>query len=225
MPDIDQDSNTCFPTSTANLLYWFGENGYPALLSKDTDATARQRNLIAKLLVHTNGTFKNGTEFAAMTKGLSSFFKAHNIDAKVTYRGLGGDAFSGLDWFERNSEDNVGFILCLAYVHKKGANSYLSAAPLGHCVTLLRYHDGVAAILDPAHAEGETGRRTLRLIPVSQIKTSGATIPMLFEVSGMPLEGSHADTVLLDGAVCIELPPVANTDAPVVAGQKPAITP
>ena len=38
MPDLAQVDQTCLPTSTANLMIWFGKHGYPKLiLSGDTE--------------------------------------------------------------------------------------------------------------------------------------------------------------------------------------------
>src|ERR1700683_2197804 len=32
MPDLGQQDQTCLPTSTANLIVWFGTHGYPKLI-------------------------------------------------------------------------------------------------------------------------------------------------------------------------------------------------
>ena len=32
MPDLSQEEQTCLPTSTANLIIWFGTHGYPKLI-------------------------------------------------------------------------------------------------------------------------------------------------------------------------------------------------
>jgi hypothetical protein len=33
MPDLSQIEQTCLPTSTANLIIWFGNHGYPKLIA------------------------------------------------------------------------------------------------------------------------------------------------------------------------------------------------
>ena len=40
MPDLAQEEQTCLPTSTANLIVWFGTHGYPKLIVPGDSAIA-----------------------------------------------------------------------------------------------------------------------------------------------------------------------------------------
>ncbi len=227
MPDLDQEENTCFPAAASNIIYWFGENGYPNLLPAAVTGENRHRRLFTKLLVHCNVSYRLGTKFEVMTTGLSNFFKEQGYnDVKVSYRGFGGAAFSGPEWFEKNGQDNVGFILCIDYVKKTGDREYSVAESLGHCISLLTYSDNVAVILDPAHSAEERGRYTFRFQPVRNARLTDSrgtyALPLVYELPGAPLGFRPAQAAILTGAICIEMPPLAVSPGPTQAvGQKP----
>lgn len=227
MPDLDQEENTCFPAAASNVIYWLGANGYPDLLPTVPAGESRHRRLFNQLLVHCNVSYRLGTRFDTMTSGLTSFFKEHGYkDVKITYQGYGGAKFSGPAWFEKNTQDNVGFILCIDYVKKAGPGEFTSAANLGHCVSLLTYDDNVAVILDPAHAVDARSRYTLRFQPVinARLKAHNRvyTLPLVYELPGVPLGGHDVDTAILTGAICIEMPPPNAVPPPAQAvGEKP----
>lgn len=227
MPDLDQEENTCFPAAASNIIYWFGENGYPKLLPAVVEGESRHRRLFTKLLVHCNVSYRMGTKFDIMTTGLSNFFKEQGYnDVKVSYRGFGGAPFAGPEWFEKNSQDNVGFILCIDYVKKTGDKDYSEAESLGHCISLLTYSDNVAVILDPAHKPDERGRYTFRFQPVRNARLTDSrgsyVLPVVYELPGAPLGFRPAQAAILTGAICIEMPPLATSPGPTQAvGQKP----
>lgn len=227
MPDLDQEENTCFPAAASNIIYWFGENGYPKLLPAVVEGESRHRRLFTKLLVHCNVSYRMGTKFDIMTTGLSNFFKEQGYnDVKVSYRGFGGAPFTGPEWFEKNSQDNVGFILCIDYVKKTGDKDYSEAESLGHCISLLTYSDNVAVILDPAHSPDERSRYTFRFQPVRNARLTDSRgsymLPLVYELPGAPLGFRPAQAAILTGAICIEMPPLATSPGPTQAvGQKP----
>lgn len=227
MPDFYQDENTCFPAAASNLICWFGQNGYPKLLADDLPASERHKRLFTQLLVNCNVSYKNGTRYSQMAKGLTAFFKEHGYpDAKVSYQGFGGTQFSDPRWLERNSQDNAGFILCIDYVRRKPGREYVNAEDLGHCITLVTYSDSVAVILDPAHGPDERSRYTVRLQPIRDARFTNSygswSMPLVYELDGVPLGYRPADTAILTGAFCIELPTPATSAPPAQAvGQKP----
>jgi hypothetical protein len=211
MPDIDQDENTCFPAACSNLIYWFGENGYPKLLSEVATPAERQRKLIAELLVNCQATFKVGTDMDSMTSGLAKFFKSKRYPAaRVSYRGLPEKPVKDLALLDLNGREDTGFILCLAYLRKKG-NEYSLWA--GHAVTLMRYEKGVAVVLDPAHASGDGGRKTVRFQPLTNFSFTASerrvSEPIGYEMQGLRLPDDSPGLALLVGVVMIEMPPVS----------------
>lgn len=227
MPDLDQEENTCFPAAASNVIYWLGENGYPKLLPPVVAGENRHRRLFNQLLVHCNVSYRFGTKFETMAKGLAAFFKEHGYDnVRISYQGFGGAPLSGTGWFEKNAQDNVGFILCIDYVNKKGEKEFADTESLGHCVSLLTYDNNVAVILDPAHDVGTRSRFTFGFQPVrnARFTDSHGSYPMnlLYELSGAPTNSHPANAVILTGAICIEMPPPEAVSPPTpTLGQKP----
>lgn len=212
MPDIDQDSSTCFAAAASNVIYWLGQNGYPNILVSPSvaDATISQRELITQIMVQCKTTFSKGTQGANEISGLTQFFKDHGYQARVTARGLDSNQpLNDLHWFEKNANDNVVFILCMAFVKKGAGHQYTADQDAGHAVSLLSYSHEVAVIHDSAHESGELGRRTFRFTPVSnatiRAKEGSETVPLVYELDGMRLP-PDTDAAILDEAICIEMP-------------------
>lgn len=213
MPDLPQVEQTCLPTSTANLIIWFGRHGYPKLISPGATEDERELHTVHRIMNETHARFDFGTRMDAVTDGIEKYIRGAGYDCEVEYRGLDGNgpAFTQ-DWLEENDNSNKGFILLLAYGHLDLPNgTFTPTWNAGHAVTLVNAEPGLLLIHDPAHNEDEPGRKILTprsLSEVTWIDPAGAhSASGLLLLSGSLLEAPPGSQVLLIGAVGITMHP------------------
>lgn len=161
MPDLRQVDNTCFPTAAANLIYWFGKNGYPNLLPKSETEELMRERLVLRLIIASQTTFKTGTEFSKLCEGLSQYITQCGYRNVVFYKGLGSDEEFSIKELARTAHSDKGFILCVGVYKNDYRNHLVPAVGENHCLTVMEYHDTFCVALDPAHAKGESGKRAL----------------------------------------------------------------
>jgi hypothetical protein len=235
MPDLSQEEQTCLPTSTTNLIVWFGLHGYPKLIVKGDSATNGYIHTVHALMTAVSATYQMGTRTDAITYGIEKYVRDAGYSCDVEYRGLDWSlakfpeivkdpdddkykpyqttpvAFSQ-DWLQGNDDPNKGFILLLAYVSlDRGTNTFRDALNAGHAVTLVNAEPNMILIHDPAHYDDEPGRKILtpEVLTGGSFALPGYNAP----VSGlMLLSGTLMDTppdagILLTGAVCVTMHP------------------
>jgi hypothetical protein len=211
MPDLAQVDQTCLPTSTANLMIWFGKHGYPKLILSGEDADERANHTVHVIMADTGARYDIGTEMEAVTTGLEAYIHRAGYSGEVEYRGLEGKGtpFTS-DWLQENDDPNKGFILLLTYCnYHRESNSFSEAWNAGHAVTLVNAEPGLLLIHDPAHDSSETGRKIITPIPLKDGTFFDGDKPLsvagLLMLSGSLLEAPPHSDVMLTGAVCITL--------------------
>ena len=118
------------------------------------------------------------------------------------------------DWLQNNDNPNKGFILLLAYCkYNRASNVFTNALNAGHAVTLVNAEPDMILIHDPAHYNDEPGRKiltpTVLTGGVFQLPGYDAPLSGLMLLSGTLLDTPPDAEVLLTGAVCISMHPVA----------------
>jgi len=213
MPDLAQVDQTCLPTSTANLIIWFGHHGYPKLIMDGATEDERELRTVHRIMADTDADFDFGTNRDKVPSGIEKFIHDAGYACDVEYRGLWckGSSFSP-DWLKENDDPNKGFILLLNYCHSNPqSQTYDNAYNAGHAVTLVNAESDLLLIHDPAHEDDETGRKIVTPYPLtsglwrdSREQTSVAGLMLL---SGSLLEGPPDSEVMVTGAVCITMHP------------------
>ena len=238
MPDLSQEEQTCLPTSTANLIIWFGTHGYPKLIVKGDSTEDGYIHTVHAIMAATHANYDLGTRTDAITYGIHKYIVDAGYGCDVEYRGLDwsmakytnlvkdtdGDLFRKdfkppspftQDWLQENSDPNKGFVLLLAYVRFDASkNTFTDAIRAGHAVTLVNAEPNMILVHDPAHYNDEPGRKIL----TPEVLTGGtfclpnynADVAGLMLLSGSELEAPPASGVLLTGAVCITMQPDAG---------------
>lgn len=221
MPDIPQIEQTCLPTSTANLMAWFGKHGYPKLIPAGVNEDEKELHLVHLLMADTGARFDWGTQMTAITTGISKYIKDAGYDCEIEYRGLEARKPFTQDWLKENDQPNKGFILLLAYVRVGDSPSgvvFTRALNAGHAVTLVNAEPDMILIHDPAHENDETGRKILtpQLIPSGYLQDVGTHEPVsgLLLLSGSLMEAPPGSEIMLTGAVCITLHPPGGSKTP-----------
>jgi hypothetical protein len=211
MPDLAQVDQTCLPTSTANLMIWFGKHGYPKLILSGPTEDERADHTIHRIMADTGARYDIGTEMDAVTTGLEAYIHRAGYGGEVEYRGLEGkgEPFTS-DWLQENDDPNKGFILLLTYcTYHRESNSFSEAWNAGHAVTLVDSEPGMLLIHDPAHESSETGRKIITPFPLKDGTFLDEGKPLsvagLLMLSGSLLEAPPNSEVMLTGAVCITL--------------------
>ncbi len=185
MPDLSQEEQTCLPTSTANLIVWFGTHGYPKLIVKGDSKDDGYIHTVHALMTATNARYDFGTRTDAITYGIQKYIRDAGYSCDVEYRGLDwsqakfpeivkdeeGEKYKmdmktpgafTQDWLQGNDDPDKGFILLLAYTRfDRGSNTFKSAINAGHAVTLVNAEPNLILIHDPAHYNDEPGRKIL----------------------------------------------------------------
>ncbi len=234
MPDLAQIDQTCLPTSTANLMLWFGKHGYPKLVLPGASDDERADHTVHMLMADTGARYDLGTEMDQVTRGIESYIHRAGYNCEVEYRGIDGRSgpFSQ-HWLQQNDDPNTGFVLLLTYCRYDPRNDVFSDAwKAGHAVTLVNSQPDFLLIHDPAHQSDETGRKiiTPRVLTRGSFLDDGQQVPVsgLMMLSGSLLEAPPRSEVMLSGAVCITLhkegpPSGAPSSGPnaVVAGTAP----
>jgi hypothetical protein len=246
MPDLNQEEETCLPTSTTNLIVWFGQHGYPKLIQPGDSDDDGYIHTVHAVMAETDARYDLGTRTDAITSGIARYIRDAGYNCDVEYRGLDwtkvkftdivkdGDAdkykdfnnatpqtFSQ-DWLSSNSDPNTGFILLLAYVNFDQANNSFSyAINAGHAVTLVDAQADTLLIHDPAHWGSMPGRKVItpQALTGGVLRLPGYNAPVdgLLLLTGSELEAPEDATVMLTGAVCITLHPNKPADAVVSA--------
>jgi len=212
MPDLAQIEQTCLPTSTANLIIWFGKHGYPKLLLSGATSDDRDLHVVHGIMMDTNARFDLGTRPDTIATGIEKYIREAGYDCDVEYRGLGGKKPFTQDWLKENDDPNKGFILLLAYMHVEynpGGVIFSPALNMGHAVTLVNAEPDMILIHDPAHENDETGRKiiTPEPIPEGTLQEVGASEPVagLLLLKGSLLGAPPDSEVMLTGAVCVTM--------------------
>ncbi|HEX4141520.1 MAG TPA: hypothetical protein VHY09_14320 [Candidatus Methylacidiphilales bacterium] len=236
MPDLAQEEQTCLPTSTTNLIVWFGKHGYPKLIVPgDSDDDGFIHTLHA-IMEETNARYDFGTRTDAITGGIANYIRNAGYSCDVEYRGIDwnkvkvadvikdedADKYKDFDsktpepfsqdWLSSNGDPSKGFILLLAYVNfDRVTNSFSSAINAGHAVTLVDAEPETILIHDPAHYDSLPGRKVLTpdLLTAGVWHLPGYNAPVsgLMLLSGSDLETPGDAVVMLTGAVCVTMHP------------------
>jgi hypothetical protein len=242
MPDLGQEEQTCLPTSTSNLIVWFGLHGYPKLIKPGDSADDGFIHTVHGIMTETNARYDFGTRTDAITGGIAKYIRDAGYNCDVEYRGLDwtkvkrsdfikdydADRYkefntnppSGFtqDWFNSNSDPNKGFILLLAYVKiDPTTNSFHYAINAGHAVTLVDAEPETLLIHDPAHYNSMPGRKivTPQALTGGTLRLPGYDAPVdgLLLLGGSELESPPDSVILLTGAVCVTMHPAAPPGA------------
>jgi hypothetical protein len=235
MPDLGQEEQTCLPTSTSNLIVWFGQHGYPKLIVAGDNADDGFIHTVHAIMTDTDARYDLGTRTDAITYGISKYIRDAGYSCDVEYRGLDwsqvkfpqivkdeeGDKYKAdettpspftQDWLQENSDPNKGFILLLAYcTFDRASNSFRDAINAGHAVTLVNAEPDMILIHDPAHYNDEPGRKILtpEVLTGGTFQLPGYNAPVsgLLLLTGSELEAPPEAGVMLTGAVCITMHP------------------
>jgi hypothetical protein len=238
MPDIGQEEQTCLPTSTANLIVWFGTHGYPKLIVPGDSADDNYTHTVHALMTDTHATYQLGTRTEAITYGIGKYIRDAGYSCDVEYRGLDWsqakypdivkdpdeDLYKPYektpspftqDWLQENDDPNKGFILLLAYVaFNQSTNTFTDAINAGHAVTLVNAEPDMILIHDPAHYEDEPGRKILTPQPLTggtfQLPGYNAPLGGLMLLSGTLMDTPPDAGILLTGAVCVTMHPTSE---------------
>jgi hypothetical protein len=244
MPDLAQEEQTCLPTSTANLIVWFGTHGYPKLIVPGDSADNGYIHTVHRIMDATDASYQLGTRTEAITYGIAKYIKDAGYGCDVEYRGLDwsqakypqivddklADKYKEFqktpqpftqNWLNENDDPSKGFILMLAYVSfDRTSNSFRDAINAGHAVTLVNAEPDMILIHDPAHYNDEPGRKILtpELLTGGTFQLPGYAAPVsgLMLLSGSLLEAPFDAGVLLTGAVYVTMHPV-NSNSTVIA--------
>jgi hypothetical protein len=222
MPDLSQIEQTCLPTSTANLIIWFGKHGYPKLIEKGDTVDNGYLHTVHRIMTDTDARFDWGTQTKTITTGIDKYIKEAGYAGDVEYRGLEGTKPFTQDWLQENDDPNKGFILLLAYIrvqYNPGNVLFSPVLNVGHAVTLVNAEPDMILIHDPAHENDETGRKiiTPQSIPQGTLEEVGTShsVAGLLLLSGSLLGAPPDSQVMLTGAVCVTMHPPGDPKAPV----------
>jgi hypothetical protein len=242
MPDLGQEEQTCLPTSTTDLIVWFGKHGYPKLIKTGDSADDGYIHTLHAIMEKTNARYDFGTRTDAITGGIADYIRDAGYACDVEYRGLDWnqvktpDVFKdpdaakykdfdsktpegfSQDWLATNSDPTKGFILLLAYVNfDRNTNSFSPAINAGHAVALVDFEPDTILINDPAHHESLPGRKVLTpdMLTGGVLHLPGYNAPVagLMLLNGTELWTPLESTAMLTGAVCVTMHP----DQPAVA--------
>src|SRR5277367_6072634 len=71
MPDLGQEEQTCLPTSTANLIVWFGLHGYPRLIVPGDSKEDGFIHTVHAIMTATRANYDFGTRTEGITYGIN----------------------------------------------------------------------------------------------------------------------------------------------------------
>ena len=246
MPCLSQQEETCLPTSTANLMVWFGLHGYPNLIKKGDDSSDDYIHTVHAMITAVHATYQMGTDTVAITYGIQKYIREAGYSADVEYRGIDWSplenhdiikdpyldeyrkayrtpaAFSA-DWLQQNDDPNKCFILLVVYARYNPETGDFSNPFAGHAVTLVNAEPDTIVIHDPANDAGYPGRKIL----TPMLLTGGTFNGPGFHAStaGLMILDAPVDemwrpddcVILLTGAVCVTMHPDSN-DTSLVKG-------
>lgn len=233
MPDLGQQEQTCLPTSTANLIIWFGTHGYPNLIVKGDDRDDDFEHTVHAIMAATKAEYRLGTRTGGIMTGIRKYITDAGYGCDVEYRGLdwGMGEFSEVvhdkngkaflkdfkppksftqDWLKENDDPNKGFILMLAYCsYDKEKDTFTNALGFGHAMTLVNAAPNMILVHDPAHDRNESGRKILtpQTLTSGTFRLPGLNLPVagLVLLSGSQLQAPPETGVVLSGAICITM--------------------
>ncbi len=224
MPDLEQTKNNCVPTSAANLMLWFGENGFPQLMTvrakdgKAENTESVDEGVIRALVQRTKSDDKTGTPSDQMCSGLAKYVHDAGYGCTITYRGLLTSKRFDLKWLDENRNHNTGFLLLFAYVkYDDGAKGYKTSADFGHAVTLVAATENGLLVNDPQHVSGQDGKRFLEVTVDDDSvwrEETGKIVAKhpLFVFNGEKLEAPPGSRAILTGAIRIVLLPNVESE-------------
>jgi hypothetical protein len=245
MPDLAQEEQTCLPTSTANIIVWFGLHGYPKLIQPGDSKEDGYIHTVHRIMDSTDASYQMGTRTEAITYGIAKYIHDAGYGCDVEYRGLDWSqakfpnnivddkqankykAFQKTpvpftqDWLQGNNDANKAFLLLLAYVtFDRGTNTFHDAINAGHAVTLVNAEPDMILIHDPAHYGDEPGRKILtpEVLTGGSFQLPGYAAPVsgLMLLSGSLLDGPEDSMILLTGSVCVTMHPI-NDNSTIIA--------
>ena len=88
MPDLAQEEETCLPTSTTNLIVWFGTHGYPKLIVPGDSDDDGYIHTIHAVMAETDARYDMGTRTDAITGGIAKYIRDAGYNCDVEYRGI-----------------------------------------------------------------------------------------------------------------------------------------
>ena len=251
MPDLGQEEQTCLPTSTANLIVWFGTHGYPKLIVPGDSEDDGYIHTVHAIMAYTNARYDLGTRTDAITGGIAKYIRDAGYGCDVEYRGLDwsmvkfpqvvkdydAEKYKNFnlkpvpftqDWLSENSDPQKGFILLLAYCRfDQTTNAFTDAIHAGHAVTLVDAQPDTLLIHDPAHWEDRPGRKiiTPEQLTGGVFELPGYNAPVngLLLLSGSLLDKPPGSVVMMTGALCITMHP-RNQGGAVIASMGGAPT-
>jgi hypothetical protein len=238
MPDLSQEEQTCLPTSTANLIIWFGTHGYPKLIVNGDSRDDNYAHTVHRIMDATKATYQLGTRTDAITYGIKQYIRNAGYDCDVEYRGIDwslakypqiiedqdGEKYKEdfkppapftQDWLQENDDSNKGFILLLAYTRfDLASDTFSDAINAGHAVTLVNAEPDMILIHDPAHYDDEPGRKILTptLLTGGTFELPGYDAPVsgLLLLSGTLMDTPPDSQIMLTGAVCVTMRPATD---------------
>jgi hypothetical protein len=238
MPDLGQEEETCLPTSTANLIVWFGTHGYPKLIVNGDSKDNNYAHTVHRIMEDTNATYQLGTRTDAITYGIREYIRNAGYGCDIEYRGIDwslakypqivkdedGEKYKQemktptpftQDWLQENDDPNKGFILLLAYTKfDRTSNTFSDAINAGHAVTLVNAEPDMILIHDPAHYDDEPGRKILtpELLTGGTFQLPGYDAPVsgLLLLSGTLMDTPPDAEIMLTGAVCVTMHPATG---------------
>ena len=245
MPDLSQEEQTCLPTSTTNLIVWFGLHGYPKLIVKGDSEDNGYKHTVHALMSAVDATYQTGTRTDAIAYGIEKYVRDAGYSCDVEYRGIDWslakfpqivkdvdeDKYKPFqktplpftqDWLQENDDPNKGFILLLAYVvFDRNGNTFRDAINAGHAVTLVNAEPDMILIHDPAQNNDGPGRKILtpEVLTGGTFELPGYNAPVsgLMLLSGTQMYRPHMSEILLTGAVCVTMHP-DKQDPSIVSG-------
>jgi hypothetical protein len=222
MPDLMASANACLPTATANLLYWFGKHGFPAILPRrefdDEEQQATLKNIIMGVA---GGNFENGTSAIPFAEKLQSFIESKGYHAQcsvVNFTHMSADMSWSL--LRTNSRPDVGYLLMIIggqYLYN--GDQFQLDPRMGHAITLVDIGQKTLIIDDPAHAAFDSGRQTLQSLALTRANSYNSDTGQILPCDGCYLLTGQCLTghdLLMFGAiqVVISKDPIARAQDP-----------
>ena len=219
MPDLAQINQTCLPTSTSNLIVWFGTHGYPKLIVHEDSRDNGYIHTVHGVMTATDARFDVGTQMENVTSGIKKYIQEAGYGCDVQYRGLAARTPFTQDWLKENDDPRKGFILLLSYCqYDPETHIFTNAWNAGHAVTLVNAESNLILVHDPAHEKDTTGRKILtpQVVAGGTWQLEGFHLPVagLLLLSGSQLEAPPESQVMLTGAVCVTMYPVTESPTP-----------